>query len=54
MATERRNTIDRRSQFCPNDDRLAEHIGRILDVAHQVNRGTDHGEIEPVGGADMP
>jgi hypothetical protein len=28
-------------------------LGRILDAAHQIDRGPDHGEIEPVGGADI-
>src|SRR6516165_1553058 len=37
MATERHNTIECRSQFRTNDDRLAEHHGRILDAAHHVD-----------------
>jgi hypothetical protein len=53
MATERHDAVERRSQFCTDDDRLAEHLGRILDAAHQIDRGPDYGEIEPVGGADI-
>ena len=46
MAIERHDAVERRSQFCTDDDRLAEHLGRILDAPHQI-------EIEPVGGADI-
>ena len=53
MATERHEAIERRSQIRTDDDRLAEHLGRILDAGHQINRGADHGEIEAVGGADI-
>jgi hypothetical protein len=53
MATERHDAVKRRSQFRTDDDRLAEHLGRILDAAHQIDRGADHREIEPVGGADI-
>jgi hypothetical protein len=48
-----RGAIERHSQFCTNDGRLAEHLGRILDAAHQIDRGPDYGEIEPVGSADI-
>jgi len=42
------DAVECRSQFCADNDRLAERLGRVLDTAHHVNRGTDDGEIEPV------
>jgi hypothetical protein len=41
MATGRHNAIARRSQFCNDDNRPAEHLGRVLDAAHQIDRGAD-------------
>jgi len=34
-----RGAIERHSQFCTNDDRLAEHLGRILDAAIPQSTG---------------
>ena len=53
MATERHNAIESRGQFPTNDDRLAKRFGRVLNAAHQIDRGADDREIEPVGSADI-
>ena len=39
MATERHNAIEWRGQFPTDDDRLAEHLGRILDAAIPQSTG---------------
>jgi len=53
MATERRDAVERRSQFCTNDDPLAQYLGRVLNAAHQIDCGADDREIEPIGSADI-
>ena len=42
-----------RGQFLTDDDRLAEHFGRVFNTAHQIDRGADDREIEPIGSADI-
>jgi len=54
MATKRHDAVERRSQIRADDDRLAEHFGRVLDAAHQIDRGPDYGEIEPVVAPILP
>ena len=53
MATERHDTIERCGQFPTYDDRLADRFGRVLNAAHQIDRGANDREIEPVGSADI-
>src|SRR6516165_1634026 len=53
MATERHDAIERRGQFPTDDDRLAEHFGRVLNAAYQIDGGANDREIEPIGGADI-
>ena len=38
-ATERHDAIKRRGQFPTDDDWLAERFGRVLNAAHQIDRG---------------
>ena len=53
MATERHDAVERRSQIRIDDDRLAERFSRVLNAAHQIDRGANDREIEPVGSADI-
>ena len=53
MTTERHNAIERRGQFPTDDDRLAERFRGVLNAAHQIDRGANDREIEPVGSADI-
>jgi len=40
-------------EIIANNDRHIERLGHTFDPADQIDGGTDHGEIEPVGGADI-
>ena len=40
-------------EIVTDDDRQVQRLGHIFDPANEINGGTDHGEIEPVRGADV-
>ena len=40
-------------EFVADHDRQVESFGNCLDAADQIDRGSDDGEIETVGGADI-
>src|SRR5579862_6776267 len=40
-------------EIVADDDRLVQRLGDRFDPADEIDGGTDHGEIQPVGGADI-
>ena len=40
-------------EIVADDDRQVQRLGHRFDPADQIDGGADHGEIKPVGGADI-
>ena len=40
-------------EIVTDDDRLVERLGDSFDPADEIDGRADHGEIKPVGGADI-